>query len=153
LYSYERILQSLSAISADDNLSRQCLHKLQAICARCATLPSSCIIISDEIARVGGHSIALGGIADVWEGIYRGKRVSIKSLKVPLRDDQTLKKVCARCGTSLSRLLKGLVVIFQRGHHLEKVKPPKHRPLHRGYNKSFANRFGVDAKRNSGGVR
>ena len=99
------ILQTLGTISADDDLFQQSLRKLQAICAYHATLPSS-YIISGEITRVGDHSIALSGIADVWEGTYRGRGVSIKSLKVPLNDDQTLKKVCIRCGTSLSRLLK-----------------------------------------------
>ena len=99
------ILQALDAISAGDNLSRLCLHKLQAICGHCATLPSS-YTISGKTARVGDRSLALGGIADLWEGIYRGKRVYIKTLKVPLNGDQTLKKVHVRCCTSLSHLLK-----------------------------------------------
>jgi hypothetical protein len=43
-----------------------------------------------------------------------------------------------------------LVVIFQRGHHLEKVKAPEHHPFHRCYDGFFTNRFGVDATRNSG---
>jgi hypothetical protein len=101
----KRILQTINAISADGNLSQQCLQKLQTICAHRATLPSS-YIISSKIARVGDHPIALGGVSDVWEGTYRGDRVSIKTLKVPLNDDQTFKKVCIRCGMPLSRLLK-----------------------------------------------
>ena len=101
----KRIVQTLGTISADDDLSRQCLHRLQAICAHRATLPSS-YIISRGIARVGRGPIALCGIADVWEGTYRGKRVSIKSLKIPPTDNQTIEKVCTRCDTSLSRLLK-----------------------------------------------
>jgi len=47
----------------------------------------------------------------------------------------------------------GLVVIFQGGRHLEKVKASKHRPFHRRYDRSFGSRFGVDVERNSGGVR
>ena len=101
----KRIVQALSTISADDDLSRQCLHRLQAICAHRATLPSS-YIISRGITRVGRGPIALGGIADVWEGTYRGERVSIKSLKIPPSGDQTIKKVCTRSDTFLSRLLK-----------------------------------------------
>ena len=99
------VLQTLGVVSAHDDISRQCLHKLQAICAHRGTLPSS-YIISDNLSRVGGHTITLGGYADVWEGTYRRWRVSIKCLKAPLNDGQTLKKVCIRCGTSLSRLLK-----------------------------------------------
>jgi len=101
----KRIAQTLGAISADDDLSRQCLHKLQAICVRHAILPSP-YIISRGITRVGRDPIALGGIANVWEGTYRGKRVLIRSLKIPLSGDQTIKKVCTWCDTSLSRLLK-----------------------------------------------
>ena len=47
----------------------------------------------------------------------------------------------------------GPVVILQRGHHLEKVKAPEYCPFYRRYHKIFANRFGMDAERNSGGVR
>ena len=47
----------------------------------------------------------------------------------------------------------GLVVILQRGRYVETVNPPKHRPFHRHYNKTFTNRPGVDAERNSDGVR
>ena len=101
----KRILQTLSAISADDDLSRKCLHKLQAVCSRRAALPYSCIF-SGKIAKMSDNLITLGGITDVWECNYRGMGVSTKSLKVPLDNDQTLRKVCIRCDTSLSRLLK-----------------------------------------------
>ena len=47
----------------------------------------------------------------------------------------------------------GLVVILQRGRYVEKVNSPEHRPFHWRYNKAFTNRLGVDAKRNSDGVR
>ena len=86
-------------------IARECLYKLQAICGCHATLPSS-YIVSDEIGRMGDGPIALDDIADVWEGIYRGKKVSVKPLKVPLSDDQTLKKVGIWSGISLPRLLK-----------------------------------------------
>ena len=101
----KQVLQTLNAISAHDDVSRQCLHKLQAICARRITLPSS-YIVSDNLARVGDRPISSDGIFDMWKGAYRGKSVSIKFLKVPPNGDQALKKVCIRCGTSLSRLLK-----------------------------------------------
>ena len=99
------VLQTFSDISADD-VPRQCLRKLQAICSHHATPPSSCTVSADDLTRVGDHPTALGGITDVWEGTYRGKRVFIKALKVPLDNDQTIRKVCTRYGTSLSPLLK-----------------------------------------------
>ena len=97
--------QALNAISVNDDISRQCLHRLQAICGHHATLPLS-YIVSGEVTRVGDGPIALGAIADTWEGTYRGKKVSIKSLKVLLNDDQTLKEVRVQYGVSLSRPLK-----------------------------------------------
>ena len=101
----KRILQNLSVISADDNLSRQCLHKLQAICSHHAILPSS-YIASSRISRVGDGPAASGAVTDIWEGTYRDKKVSIRRLRAPMDDDHTLKKVRSRDGTSLSRPLK-----------------------------------------------
>ena len=88
----KRAPQIISAIPADDDLFRQCLHKLQAICGHRATLPSS-YIISGEFARVGDGPIASGDTADIWEGTYCGEKVAIRSLKVTLSDDRTLDKV------------------------------------------------------------
>ena len=84
--------QALSVISAKHDISRQCQHKLQEICAHCSTLPSS-HIVSGQIVRVGRGPIAVNATADVWEGTYRGKKVSIKSLKIPSNGDQTIKEV------------------------------------------------------------
>jgi len=77
-----RTPQALSAVPVNDDISRKCLHRLQAICGHHAILPSS-YVISDEIARVGDRPIVLGVFAEIWEGSYRGKRVSIKCLDDP----------------------------------------------------------------------
>ena len=63
--------------------------KLQAICDHHAILPSSYIAFG-QIARVGRGPIARGAIADIWEGTYRGKKVSIQHLRAPLNNDRTL---------------------------------------------------------------
>ena len=97
--------QALSSVLTTDDVARACLRKLQAICGRHAILPSS-YIVSGETARVGASQIALGAIADVWEGTYGNKKVSIKCLRAPLTDNKSLKKVRILCGTSLSRRLK-----------------------------------------------
>ena len=88
----KRTLQALSAIPTTDDVSLQCLNKLQAICGHHMILPSS-YTISGEIARVGNCPIALGGFADVWEGTYGGKKVCVKWLRVSLNDDKALDKV------------------------------------------------------------
>jgi len=101
----KRTSQALSVIPAAEDVARACLRKLQAICSRHATLPSS-YIVSGEIARVGDSSTALGTIADVWEGIHESKSVLIKCLRAPLTDNRGFKKVRVLCGIFLSRLLK-----------------------------------------------
>ena len=94
----KRIPQTLNIISTDDDLPRQCLYKLQAICSHNAILPSS-YIASGQIARVGDGPVALGAITDVWEGTYRDEKVSIRCLRAPLDHDKTLKKVRSRDST------------------------------------------------------
>ena len=67
---------------------------------------------------MGDGPIALGPIADVWEGDHRGKRVSIKSLRVSLDDDETLKKVRVLRDTSSLRLLKKICGRYR--HYLKR---------------------------------
>ena len=87
--------QSLDNISTSDDVFRQCLRKLRAICGCHTTLPSS-HIVSGDLAKTGDHPIAIGGFADVWEGTLGGNRVCVKVLRVTLNDDQSLTKVCIR---------------------------------------------------------
>ena len=100
--------QALDAIPTTESLARECLNKLQAICSHYETLPSSHIVDSGEITRAGDHPITLGGIADVWEGTYRGEKVSVKFLRVCMKNHQAVKKVCSLCGAPLQRLLKNI---------------------------------------------
>ena len=102
----EQTLQALNAIPATDDVSRECLHKLQTICGHNVTLPSSYAVESDEIIKVGSAPANLDGVVDVWEGTYRGEKVSIKCLRVRTRNQRTIKKVRIRYGTCFSRQLK-----------------------------------------------
>ena len=85
-------LQALGAVPTNDDIFQKCLSKLQDICGDSMTLPSS-YTISGDIAKVGGHPIAFGNLADVWEGVYGGGKVCVKVLKISVDDDQTLMKV------------------------------------------------------------
>ena len=51
-----------------------------------------------------------------------------------------------------SRIPVGAAVILQMGRHLEKVKTPEHRPVHRCYDRSLANHLGMATERNVDGV-
>jgi len=50
-------------------------------------------------------------------------------------------------------MLVGPVVILRSRHYVEKIETPEHRTFRRRHDKPFANCLGVDAERNSGGVR
>ena len=100
------IPQTLSAIPITDDVARECLNKLQAICGHHATLPSS-YIVSGQITRMGDSPVKFSTIADVWAGTYHNKKVSIKCLRIHTKDHHTL-KVCIWIGTSLSRLLNSI---------------------------------------------
>jgi len=89
----KQVSQALSTISTADDVSRQCLHKLQVICSDNMTLPCS-YTVSGDLARVGDKPVAFGGFADVWEGTHCGTKICIKALRVTLNDDPTLTKVC-----------------------------------------------------------
>ena len=97
--------------------------------------------------------IALGATADVWECTYRDEKVSVKRLKIGTENSQTIRQVRSWYSAPSSCLLKNTAVVLQRGHHLEKIKTPEHRPFHRCYDGSFADHLGVDAKWKSDRVR
>ena len=63
-----------------DDISRRCLHKLQAICSHYKILPSS-HITSGDLVKVGDRAIASTILSDVWEGRLGSIRVCIKSPK------------------------------------------------------------------------
>ena len=93
----EQFLQAIDAIPTTDDLFRQCLHKLQALCGHHMTLPSSHNISSD-LARVGDYPISTdGGTADVWEGTHGGRIVCIKCPRVCVEDLQATTQVCILC--------------------------------------------------------
>ncbi|KAF9785479.1 CNH domain-containing protein [Thelephora terrestris] len=76
-----------------DDVSRRCLHKLQAICGLHNILPSS-HNISGEVSRVGDDPVASGGFSDVWKGIYDGRKVCIKYLRITQQTRQAIEKAC-----------------------------------------------------------
>lgn len=54
-----------------------------------------CLSISG-LQRLGAFAVTSGGYGDVWEGLLRGQRVSVKILKIYQQSDmRALVKVCA----------------------------------------------------------
>jgi len=102
----DHILQALDAIPTNDDVYRQCLHKLQTICGDHITLPSS-HNISGDLAKVGDYPISVdGGTADVWEGTHGGRKVCIKCPRVSVQDLQTVTQVRIHYRCTFSYLLR-----------------------------------------------
>ena len=96
----KQTLQALGAIPTTDDVFRQCLRKLRAICGYHTTLPSS-HVLSGDLARVGESPVAYGSFSDVWEVSLGDKRVCIKVLIVSQNDyRKSIAKVRARDGIS-----------------------------------------------------
>jgi hypothetical protein len=85
--------QALDVIPITDDVSRRCLHKLQAICGRHKILPSSYNIPGD-LTIIDDDPVAFGGFSDVWEGTYDGKKVCIKRLRITQQTRKVIGKVC-----------------------------------------------------------
>jgi len=89
----KQTLQALGVIPSTDDVYRQCLHKLQAICGHHMVLPSS-HNVSGYLARVGDYPLSVdGGTADVWEGTHGGRKVCIKCPRVSEEDLQAVTRV------------------------------------------------------------
>ena len=84
--------QVLDVASMTEDIHRQCLHKLQAICSLRTTLPSS-YTISGDLTKVGDEPVASGGFSDVWEGTHNGTEVCIKHLRVTRQSRRAVEKV------------------------------------------------------------
>ena len=142
--------QALAIISPTDDVSRLCLHKLQAICSHHGILPSS-HIIAGGLTKVGGYPVAFGGFAEVWEGVHDKTKVCIKCPKTTRTDYQEKDKVNNLHGTPLPRLLNDTswhIGVLQGSNHVETIQTSEYCSLDRHYAKSFAICIGVDAEWN-----
>ena len=144
-----KTFKALGSISISDEVFRQCLRKLRAICGYHMILPSSHIITGD-LVRTGESVFAYGGFADIWEGVHRRKKVCIKVLRLPLHDTYGFSKVHIQrryIFLFTEGRPVGAVAIFQRGDRVETTTTPKHRALLWCYDGPSPVRIGVDAKR------
>ena len=87
-----RGLQALDTTPVTDDVSRRCLHKLQAICGKRRILPSS-YNVSGNLSTDGDNPVASGGFSDVWQGVYDGRRVCIKRLRITQQNHRTVERV------------------------------------------------------------
>ena len=100
----EQASQALTIVPVTDDVSRLCLHKLQAICSHRGILPSSHIIVGG-LTKLGDYAVASGACGEVWEGVYNNTKVCIKCPKINTRDRQDIEKVNDLYGAAIPRLL------------------------------------------------
>ena len=143
----KKTLQALGIIPVTEDVSRRCLHKLQAICSDSGILPSS-HIISGDLARVGDYAVDSTNLSDVWKGTLKGVEVCIKLPRITIKDRQHIEKVSDRYWHTISYLLKYAcwwIGILQGGDHVEKVETSKYCSVHWRYAGSLAICVRVDA--------
>ena len=91
----KKTLQALGIIPVTEDVSRRCLHKLQAICSHNRILPSS-YIISGGLVRVGDYPVASTNLSDVWQGTHGSTKVCIKHPRITIKDRKHIEKVSDR---------------------------------------------------------
>lgn len=147
----ERTLQSLDVLLVADDISQQCLHKLQAICIHHSILPSSHVLLG-KLTKVGDEPVASSWFSDVWQGVHNGKKVCVKSLRRTIQNLQTIEKVNICYRHIFSHLLKHprcCTGVLQGSSCVEKAKASERRSLHWCYDKPHATCVRMDAKRNT----
>jgi hypothetical protein len=64
------------------------------------SLPFPCNFLpSEEVRLVGEHPMAAGGVANLWVGMYKGRKVGLKEYRcyVSFDIDQVVAVGCSRC--------------------------------------------------------
>ena len=100
----DTLLQAFDVIPTNDNLARECLTKLHAICADRGAFPSS-HILSSELDQVGPFTINSSGYC-YQRGTYRGEEVDMRDM-INSRGER--KEVCTQHCMSSQRLLMNIL--------------------------------------------
>ena len=62
-------------------LYRLCERALRRLCGKASFLPSSYYLKDNELARTNAYPSCGGGFADVYEGVWNGRKVAQKVLR------------------------------------------------------------------------
>ena len=132
--SRDRPLQALDMLPINNDVARECLKKLHAICADRGAFPSS-HILSSELVRTETYVINTSG--GYQRGTYRGKKVDIISLdrRGPRKKVRTQYCVSSqRC----SQISSGAAGVRRFDLCAQNAKSPEHSPSHWRDDGSFA---------------
>lgn len=115
-------MKALRVAKLEIELRKIAFSVLRRLCGRIGHLPES-YQLSDKF-DLSGMPHASGGFADVRMGVYKGKDVAVKSLRVAEFDDKLrIRKVGKRAAASCPGSLTPCAAVLQRGCHVEELVP------------------------------
>ena len=117
-----RITKALRVAKPEIELRKITFSILRRLCGRIGHLPES-YLLPDKF-DLSGMPHTFGGFADVWKGVFKGKDVAVKSLRVSVTDDKTgIRKVGKSVTISHPSSLTHCAALLRRGCHLEEFVP------------------------------
>ena len=123
-------MKAFKAARLDSKLRQVAMNVLRKLCGRIGRLPDSYLL--SEIFNVSGMPRAGGGFANVRMGVFNGKNVAVKTLRVSEVDDEAkIRKVGKKVTLSHPGSLIHRTALLQRGGHVEEPVPFKHPRSHR----------------------
>jgi hypothetical protein len=102
---------------------------LRRLCGRIGHLPES-YLLSDkfDLSEMSYYSC---GSTDVWMGVFKGKDVAVKSLRIAMLDDKPrIRKVGNRAAAPHAGSLTHCAEVLQRGCLVEELVPSKRSRSH-----------------------
>jgi hypothetical protein len=125
-------MKGLRAASLNTQLRQLALGVLRKLCGRIGHLPDS-YLLPDEF-DLSGMPRASGEFSDVRTGVFKGRDVAVKTLRISEADDKAkLRKVGKQVALSHPGLLIYRTALLQRSGHMEEPVPSKRTRSHRGF--------------------
>jgi len=93
-YTPFKPLQAFDGLDPSSAAFRKCLRELKTICGARGILPTS-YTLSSSLLAIGSDPFASGGYGDVYDGTLDGLRVSVKRVRVYVKEGpKKATKVC-----------------------------------------------------------
>ena len=126
----------------------EAINTLGRMCHQLKTIPDSMRIENCQIAPTGDtDEVYNGGFATVYQGVYRGREVAVKALRLYITSDF---QECSGVRNGGSQISNGRSVLITRslgvsqgGHRLETPTTPAHFTIHRPDPKLLPTRDGI----------
>ena len=123
-------MKALRVAKLETELRQIAFGVLEKLCRKEGHLPKS-YLLSDKF-DLSGVPHASGGFADVRMGVFKGKDVSVKTLRVSEQDNKVkIRKVEKKAASSQLDSLKRCTDLLQGSFHVEELVPSQRPQSHR----------------------